>query len=419
MTKKIVFATLVACMLVSVGGLSGTLSGTWEGRMAVDLNPFSFSELSSSFTASYALGSFTGTSSSEFGSIGFIWQGFRIIGMWGGVQIQGDALFGPSTADYLYGQLIVKASIAGLHLGVYTAELTDAVLGGPADGSVIRLAGSIGSVHIVNLFELGARIEDKEFKGITIYHAATGLYKHYTTNPIVYAPDGSSCGGFTGEKIAVSGLSFGCVRDVTMTLHMTYHGFDYLKVSLTEIETGISWLKFDIDLKFELQTKAVVLTPTINLGKSACIDLYAEVLNGSASGTVTGIGIYGLGFTTTLRNVTAKDLIVFDMGKYAITTERYGSVIEKRATAVKEGYTFYPDYWELFSISVTKDGCCGSKYHFLVNTYFVKNTSTLFGWGMTYIKLQIPFSQNFYLNSDFTVSSTGSTKLGFGVKLDW
>ena len=419
MTKKIVFATLVACMLVSVGSLSGTLSGTWEGRMAVDLNPFSFSDLSSSFTVSYVLGSFTGTSSSEFGLTGFIWQGFRIIGMWGGFQIQGDALFGPSTADYLYGQLIVKTSIAGLHLGVYTAELTDAVLGGPADGSVIRFAGSIGSVHIVNLFELGARIEDEEFKGITIYHAATGLHKHYTTNPIVYTPGGSFCGGFTGEKIAVSGLSFGCIRDITTTLHMTYYGFDYLKFSLTGIETGISWLKFNMDIKFELQTKAVVLTPTINLGRSACIDLYAEVLNGSASGTVTGVGIYGLGVTTTFRNVKMKDLIVFDMGKYAITTESYGSVIEKRATAVKEGHTFYPDYWELVSISASEDGGYGSKYHFLVNTYFTKNPSALFGWGMTCIKLQMPISQNFYLNSDFTVSSTGSTKLRFGVKLDW
>ena len=423
MTNKTLVVAAVVLSIASFSLLAAPLSGTWQANLAIDLNPFSFTELSSTFVVNYTLGGFTATSNSEFLLAGFIWQGFGVTGTLGAFNVQGDLLFGASTADFIYDQVIVTASIAGIDFGLYWAQLSDAVLGGPADGSVLRIAGSIGDIDIVNYFELGAQVEDKDddnFNGITIYHAATGAHKHYVTNPLVVGPSGSCCGGFTGERLIVTGWTFGCIEDITTTLHMTWQGFDYIKFALTGIETGIAWLSFDVDLMFQLQTKTLVLTPTINLGENTCIDVYAKLLTDPAAMTsITGIGIYGLGFTTSFGNVTLKDLTVFDTSCYAITTEEYGSVIEERADALKYGHDFYPDYWEMFSIEVTGDGCCGGSYTFLANTYFKANSTSLFDWGMTHIEATMPINSVLFLTTEVEADTAGIDHFGLGVKVSW
>ena len=417
MTNKILVTAMVVLSIISLPLVAGSLSGTWEATLAIDPNPFSFTELSSTFVVNYTLGGFTATSDSEFLLAGFIWQGFGVTGALGAFTIQVDLLFGASTADFIYDQVIVTTSIAGIDFGLYWAQLSDAVLGGPADGSVLRMAGSIGDIDIESYFELGAQVEDTNddnFNGITIYHAATGAHKHYVTNPLVVGQ------GFTGERLIVSGWSFSCVEDIATTLYMTCHGFDYIKFALTGIETGIDWLSFDVDLMFQLQTKTLVLTPTINLGENTCIDVYAELLTDPAVMTsITGIGIYGLGFTTTFGNVTVKDLSVFNTGCYAITTQEYGSVIEDKADALEYGHDFYPDYWELFSIEVTGDGCCGGSYTFLANTYFNKNVTSLFDWGMTHIEVTIPINSFLFLTTEVEVDTVGVDHFGFGAEASW
>jgi len=423
MTGRILVTAAVILVIATFSLLAGPLSGTWEANLAIDPNPFSFTELSSAFTVNYTVGGFTATSNSEFLLAGFIWQGFGITGTLGAFTVQCDLLFGASTADFIYDQLIVTASIAGIDFGLYWAQLSGAVLGGPADGSVLCMAGSIGDIDIESYFELGAQVEDKNddnFNGITIYHATTGAHKHYVTNPLVIGPSGSCCGGFTGERLIVSGWSFGCVEDITTTLHMTWQGFDYLKLSLTGIETGIDWLRFGVDLTFQLQTKTLVLTPTMNLGENACIYLYSRLHTDPAAMTsITGIEIYGLGFTTTFGNVTVKDLSVFSTSCYAITTEEYGSVIEEKADALKYGHDFYPDYWEMFSLEVTGDACCGGSYTFLANTYFNKNVTSLFDWGMTYLEATIPINTDLFLNEEVEVDATGVDHFGLGMSVSW
>ena len=415
MNKTLVAAALILS-IVSFTLVAGPLSGTWEAALAIAPTPFSFTELSSTFTVNYTVGGFTGTSNSEFVVAGFIWQGFGVTGTLGAFSVQGDLLFGVSTADFIYDQLIVTTSIAGIDFGLYWAQLSDAVLGGRADGSVLRMAGSIGDIDVESYFELGARVEDVDddnFNGITIYHAATGAHKHYTTNPLVVGQ------GFTGEKITVSGWSFGCVKDIATTLYMTDQGFDYIKFALTGIKTGIDWLNFDVDLTFQLQTKTLVLTPTLNLGENTCIDAYAELLTDPAAMTsISGIRVYGLGFESSFGNVTVKDLSVFDTGNYAITTEEYGSVIEEKADALKYGHDFYPDYWEMFSIEVTGDGCCGGTYTFLASTYFM-NGGVLFDWGMTHIEATMPVNTDLFLKTEVEVDTAGVDHLGIGISVSW
>ena len=416
MNKTLVAAALILS-IVSFTLVAGPLSGTWEAALAIAPTPFSFTELSSTFAVNYTVSGFTGTSNSEFVLAGFIWQRFGVTSTLGAFSVQGDLLLGVSTADFIYDQLIVTTSIAGIDFALYWAQLSDAVLGGPADGSVLRIAGSIGDIDIESYFELGARVEDADddnFNGITIYHAATGSHKHYVTNPLVVGQ------GFTGEKLTVSGWSFGCVEDIVTTLYMTCHGFDYIKFSLTGIKTGIDWLSFDVDLAFQLQTKTLVLTPTLNLGENTCIDVYAELLTDQAAMTsITGIGVYGLGFESSFGNVTVQDLSVFDTGNYAITTQEYGSVIEDKADALKYGHDFYPDYREMFSIAVTGDGCCGGSYIFHANTYFKAGSASLFDWGMTHIEATLPVKSVLFLKAEVEVDTAGVDHFGLGMSLSW
>jgi hypothetical protein len=417
MTNKTLVVVAVVLSIVSFTLVASRLSGIWEANLAIDSNPFSFTELSSTFTVNYTLGGFTATSNSEFLLAGFIWQEFGVTGTLGAFTIQEDLLFGAFTAELIYDQVIVTTSVAGINFGLYWAQLSDAVLDGPADGSVLRMAGSIGDIDIGSYFELGAQVEDTDddtFNGITIYHAATGAHKHYVTNPLIVGQ------GFTGEKLSVSGWGFGCVEDIATTLYITCHGFDYVKFALIGIETSIEWLNFDVDLMFQLQTKTLVLTPTINVRENTCIDVYAQVLTDPAAITsVTGIGVYGLGFTTSFGNVTVKDLTVFGTSCYAITTEEYGSVIEERADALKYGHDFYPDYWEMFSIEVTGDGCCGGSYAFLVNTYFQANSGSLFDWGMTDIAATVPINSVLFLITEVEIDTIGMNHVGLGMSASW
>ena len=426
---------VIAVVMTALVGFTlfagNSLRGRWSSEITFeqgDVNPFK--SLDSVLDLDYSFGNFLSTSKSELALFGFIWQGFRVTGTLGAFGIQGDILFGPSTADYIYSQMISSISIAGIDFGLYYANLSDEVLQGAADGFAIRVAGSVGAFDIISITEMGAQIEDAnddDFNGITIYHATTGLYRHYTTNPLVVGQ------GFTGEKVTVSGWNFGCVEDIATTLYMTCSGFNFVKFELTGIDVGLPPLTFDVELKFQTQTKSLVLTPQLNLGDAACIKLYGTILTDAPVGadttntlfgnysSLTGIGLYGLSFSYSWDGVMVQDLTVLDTGHYAITTEEYGSVIEDKADALKHGHDFYPDYWEMFSIEVTGDGCCGGSYAFRTNTYFDKNATNLFGWGMTHIEAEFPINSQLFLSAEVEVDddTLGLDHFGLGMSVSW
>jgi len=436
MTKKILIAAMMMTALVSLTLLADSpFFGSWWSEIQFEPLPNLVKSLESGLTLNYSFGSFLGASTSEFMLFGFIWQGFGVTGTLGAFDIQGDLLFGPSTADFIYAQGIASLSIAGIDIGVYGAYLSDAVLGGPADGFAIHVAGSSGALDITSITEFGARIKDDDFDGITIYHAATGLYKRYITNPIVPGQ------GFTGEKLTVSGWHFCCVENIATALYLTCcqsasnvtAGFEWVKFEATGIDVGLSPITFDVELTFEVQTKSLVLTPQINLGELACIQVYTTLLTDAPAGpgttntlfgpytSITGISFYGLGVTTSWNGVTLNALTVLDTVHYVITTPEYGSVIEEIVEALEDGHEYYPDYWELFSIKVIGDGCCGGSYTFLANTYFDRTANNLFGWGMTHVEGRFPISSKLFLTVEIEVDddTPGLDHFGFGFEVGW
>lgn len=117
--------------------------------------------------------------------------------------------------------------------------------------------------------------------------------------------------------------------------------------------------------------------------------------------------------------MTVKELTLLNTGRYAITTPEYGSVIEEIAESLENGHEYYAEYWELFSIEVVGDGCCGGTNRFLVNTYFNKNETALFGWGMIHIESDIAINSTIRLSTQIEISTDGADSFTLGFHANW
>jgi hypothetical protein len=410
----------VVTMVVAVTGIAsfallvaGSLGGSWDTETRIDGTP-SLESLQSVLDLDYSWSTLTVTSESELQLFGFLWQGLGVRGTLGAFNVQGDLLFGPSTGDYLYLQMMASFELASAEVAAYFAQLSDAVVGGPADGFAIRLSGAIGNLDITSITALGARVRDDEYGGITIVHAASGLYRTYDTNPLV---PGQS---FTGQKLTLSGLTFGCANDIKASLYFTCDGFDSLTLTAEGIKTNLPWLSLDAELTFQIQTKSLVLVPRLTLGQVACLNVYADlVTSGADQALVQGISIYGLELSCKIGSITFRDLSVLDPSRYAITTPAYGTVIESIAEAIDAGHEYYPDYWEMLSLDIPIGGCCGGTSAVTLYTYFSQGSSSLLDWAMTSAEARIAFSDKLELRGGMEVSASGTKFLNFGIRYTW
>jgi hypothetical protein len=414
MIRHTVLAAALLLASIALPVPAGTLSGETSLWIGVDPLGGGVERLDLGLAVDYTLGAVTLSTDGLLVLPGtWVWQGFSAVGRVGGYGLTANVLFGPSTTDYLYAEAIVELSIGGIDMAWHAAQLSDAVLGGPADGWALRVAGSVGTMDLVSLSEFGARIEDEEFDGLTIVHAATGLERHYATDPVVPGQ------GFTGEKVTFRGLPFGCA-EIDAGLYFTCAGFEYASFGVEGIEVGgVPWLTFDVDLTFELQTKSLVLAPSLSLGEVFCVEVYAELDWDASTLSLAGTSFYGIEVACELGPVTVRDVAVFDLSRYAITTEAYGSVVERLTDAIEDGHDVYPDYWEMLSIAYRGDGCCASDVTFLLNVYFDEASSSLFDWAMTHVEAAVPLGEGFSFTLGMETIPAGVDSLTFGFHLDW
>ena len=118
------------------------------------------------------------------------------------------------------------------------------------------------------------------------------------------------------------------------------------------------------------------------------------------------------------QGVKVKELAVFDTGRYVIATPDYGSVFESLAEAVDNGHQYFPDYWELLSIEVAQDGCCGGITRVLADTYFERDSGSIFGWRMTHVEATFATNPTLFLTFEIEADPNGLIQLGFGVEMD-
>jgi len=344
----------------------------------------------------------------------WIWQDFGARGTAGAFDWQTNVLFGPSTADYLYAEAIAAFSLGAVDIAIHGANISSAVVDGPADGGAIRLAGSIGSMDVVLISELGARIEDDDFGGMTMVHAATGLEYHFATDPIVFGQ------GFTGQKATVGGFSLGRCDDLTATVYMSCVGFEYASFTAEGIDLGLPWLKGDVTLSFETETKSLTLEPTIAVGTMLCLTPYLALSTPTAPYIIEDIMVVGFEFAATWNGVTVRDVTVLDSARYAITTETSGSQFMSKAMAFDKGYGIYSDYFEMLSLEVVRGGgCCGGESRFLANVYFDGQSFQLFDWGMVYTSFELPINERLHAGLAVSASQNGLELFYVTTRIRW
>ena len=415
MKKRILLVLLVS--IVSIG-LAASAAGELHGRSWLDvaIDPdVGFTGMDYGLELAYTIGGFTFGADSLFVLPGsWVWQGFTAEGQLGAFGIYATSLFGGDIAKTLYTEAIMTVSMAGIDLALHAALLSADVGGGAAAGAAIRAAGSVGAFGIVSVTELGAQIEDDDFGGITIVHAATGRERHYVTDPRVAGE------GFTGQKFTINHFSFCCAEEITATVYFTCAGFDYISFGVEDLLiSNLSWLAIDAELKFELQTKSLLITPKLVLGDIACFELYAALDNEVDALSIDGIKIEGISLECQIGPVTVRDVSLFAPCDLALTTERYGSQVLPIADILAQGMDYYPDYWEMFSIAYAGPACCEGEYTFIANTYFSEDSTSLFDWAMIYVEAMIPYGDSLAFTLGIEVAETGLEYLGFGFEVTW
>jgi hypothetical protein len=410
---------LVAALAVIVGiVLTVSAAGELHGRSWFDvrLDPaIGFTGMDYGIELDYTVGGFTFSTDSLFVLPGqWVWQGFTVVGRIGGFGAYATALLGGDIAKSLYAETIMTFTMAGIDFALHAAQLSEFVHGGPADGAAILVSGTVGVFGIVSVTEFGAQIEDDDFGGISIVHAATGRERHYLTDPRVVGE------GFTGQKFAINHFNFCCGEDITATAYFNCDGLDYVSFGVDDLMVrNLQWLAIDAELKFEPQTKSLRVTPKLVIGNIACFELYVGYTPASGSVGIDTIDVNGIELTCQIGPVTVRDVSLFAPCDLALTTERYGSRVLPIVDILASGMDYYPDYWEMFSIAYAGPACCVGEYNFLANVYFDMNSTSLFDWAMTHMEAMMPFGDSLAFTFGMEVTQTGLEYLGFGFEVVW
>jgi len=410
--------SLAALAITAVVGLTvyaaGTLSGqSWCG---VTLDPsVGFTCLDLGVDVSYTLGGVALGTDSLFLVPGlWVWQGFTASGYLGGFGIDGSLLLGGSPAAFLFAEAIASLSLSGIDFALHAAQLGAAVHGGPANGAAIRLAGSLGACDVVSTTEFGVQIEDEDFGGISIVHAATGRARHYLSDPR------GANEGFTGQKVRVSHTGFCHGGEATATAYLRCGAFEYASLRLEDLSlANLAWLAVDAEFMLKVQSKSVIVSPKLVLGDSACLQLYAGPVP-TASGTgVDSVRIYGLELTCEIGRVTLRDVTRFEPHEVGLTTEPYGSRLLLVREILAKGLDYYPDYWQLLSVSYGGEGCCDGTYGLLVNSYFDTASTTLFDWAMLHAEATVPLGDSISLGLGLEIGPVGVIHLQCSCTMEW
>jgi len=411
-------AVLAALILALAASLAASASNGFSGEstlwLAFDPSAGSFDAIDLEFSLSYTIDDVVFSSDSVIAYPGtWVWQAFSACGDLGTYGLEANILFGASTAEYLYAEAIASLSIGGIDFAFHAAQLSDAVFGGPEGGWALQLSGEIEGFDFVGVTEFGARIQDDDYDGISIVHIVTGLERHYSTDP---RPVGE---GFTGQKLSLSREGIFCADLMAATLYISCEGFEYSQITAEGLDVGLSFITLDTELRFELERKTLTVTPALSLGEIACFKPYGCVNWDDTSMAIQGIELSGLEIICELGPVVIRDVALFDLTEYVLTTERFGSRVMEIDDALEFGYDFYSDYWELLSIAVTGNDCCGGSYSFLASAYFDEAASSLFDWAMLHVEASIPLTTQVGITLGMETKPSGTDSIALGMSISW
>ena len=193
------------------------------------------------------------------------------------------------------------------------------------------------------------------------------------------------------------GVSFGCVEELSVDIGFDCdEGFTDLRLSAGDIETGFSWLEVDLSITYSTTVKQVRLSPSLELNTvGMCFTPFIQLHTGTETTLLDGLSLYGIRIRCSDNGVTFESLTYLDGIHHT-----------------KE------DYWEMFSISVDGDTCCGGGFDFEVKTHFGTTTS-LFDWAETEFEAEFGLGESYVVNTYVSFIPAGIGGLTLGLSFTW
>jgi len=334
--KRALVLSLAIIFGLGVAAFGQTLSGTWTVDISIDATKVSFADaldFSSTLTVDYSVGGWVFGSSSTFIDTGWSDQIFTAVGALGAYLFDTTLDLGP---DGTFDSWKVDA---GVTMGGMTFGIV-ATLYGPAatnPGLSLVLTGS-GSTNLVTI-----------------------------TGALTFGdPTTTDCDlDWQGIKIT-AGFPF-CCADVAATIEILCSGFSYAQFCVTGLTVAnVPWLSLDACLKYELESKTLTLTPHVDFGEVACdFDFYVGLSSSGGVGPISGLSLGNIYIDGIKVACTIGDSVTFTGISYWGTS---GTTTKPSALG---------DYWEMYQIATTDEGCCGP-FAFDLSVFFDVNSTSLF-----------------------------------------
>lgn len=195
------------------------------------------------------------------------------------------------------------------------------------------------------------------------------------------------------------GFSFACLEEVSMDLGFDCEdGFEDVEISVDDINVGIPWLAFDISITFSPAEKRINLSPSLEFESPAtCITPYMKLATATIPTVFDGVVFYGIRVKSTFDNgITIEDLTYFD-----------------------DIHHTKNDYWEMISISLDGDSCCGGGFDLEVATHFSRTSDMVFGWAETEFDARFGLGSNIFVDTYLSFTSEGVEELIIGLSTSW
>ena len=339
--KKALVLSLVFALGLGLAVSAQTLSGSWDTDIIIDPNGVTV-DIASTLSVDYAIGAWTFGSVIGLDSEGLTGLDFSVGGVLGAFSIDSDLAFDVDLVAFEKWQTVVGVSIAGVTFG---ADFT------LAEGTLLVLSGSgvAGDIVVTVDLTLGDDVDcDFDFSSVDI----------------------------TVE------FPFYCA-DVAAVLEFNCDGFEQICFTTGGIVVpSFPWLTIDAELCFQTDSKTLVITPDFDFGAGVCIDLYMDLgYDGDGPLTVDSFTIYGIGIEAEFGGVVFTGLTGFSEDVAAL------ELVDEPAWASD-------NYWEVYTIATTDDGCCGP-FSFDVSIYFLEGGVQVFDLAAIEANMSIQIATQF------------------------
>jgi hypothetical protein len=386
--KKALVLSLAVVLGLGVASFAQTLSGSWDTTISINPGPPVTLGIDSELIVTYAVSGWSFTSDTVLDETGWLGQSFEVGGSLGAFTLGSVVVF-DTVLPFGFTSWEVTG---GLSLAGVTFDMTFASVPGDVALEIVA-AGSAGAVDVEVDVTFGSA-----------YHNTTGWHA------------GDELGicdfDWAGVDITV-GFPF-CCADVVSTISFDCLGFNYAQFKVTDIAIpALPWVTLDATLKFEMQTKSLVLAPKFDFGAVACFDLYITQSHTDAVGGTTGTdpGIVGLLGDIALSGIG----LSCEIGGVEFTGISYWG------TGTKPGLLYGTSYWEAYQIATTDDGCCGP-FNFDVTLYFLNGGLQLFDVAEIDANMSIQIATQFTFSTGIAIDLTTTpsfTNWTIGFLVEW